>query len=95
MRYGPFIGKKVGALKAATDSNYRFVMLFMMLLELVLLAVLVVLEGISMVKPMVVMPPGPPTVPVKACAVFDFPNLVWRMDYRADCPVPLEWSVPK
>ena len=39
------IGNKVAALKAAMDSNYRFVMLGMMLVELGLLAWLVALEA--------------------------------------------------
>jgi hypothetical protein len=46
MRYGPFVGQKLAALKAATDSNYRFVMLFLMLVEIGLLFVLVALESL-------------------------------------------------
>jgi len=38
------IGNKLGALKAATEGNYRWIMLAMMAAELALLAVLVVLE---------------------------------------------------
>jgi hypothetical protein len=45
MRYSPMAGKKIEALKAATDSAYRFVMLGMMLVELVLLGWLVFLEA--------------------------------------------------
>jgi hypothetical protein len=40
------IGKKIEALKAATDSNYRLLMLLLMLLELGLLAWLVALEAL-------------------------------------------------
>ena len=45
VRYGPMIGRKLSALKAATDSNYRFVMLVLMVAELGLLGWLVYLEG--------------------------------------------------
>lgn len=40
------IGNKAGALKAAMEGSYRWLMLGMMAIELVLLAVLVVLEVI-------------------------------------------------
>jgi hypothetical protein len=43
MRYGPMIGRKIEAIKAATDSAYRHIMLGMMLVELVLLGWLVFL----------------------------------------------------
>jgi len=46
MRYGPMIGNKLGAIKAAMEGSYRWLMLGMMAVELVLLAVLVVLEAI-------------------------------------------------
>lgn len=38
------IGNKVGALKAAVEGSYRWLMLGMMAIELALLAVLVILE---------------------------------------------------
>lgn len=44
MRYGPMIGNKLGALKAAMEGSYRWLMLGMMAIELALLAVLVILE---------------------------------------------------
>ena len=50
MRYGPMIGKKMAALKAATDSSYRFVMLGLMLIEIALLGVLVWLEVVQFLR---------------------------------------------
>ena len=40
------IGRKLQALKAATDSNYQFIMLLAMFVELGLLAWLVALEAL-------------------------------------------------
>ena len=46
MRYSPMIGHKLTTLKAAMEGSYRWLMLGMMAVELILLAVLVVLEVI-------------------------------------------------
>jgi hypothetical protein len=40
------IGNKLAAIKAATEGSYRWLMLGMMAVELLLLAVLVVLEAL-------------------------------------------------
>ena len=44
MRYSLMIGNKMAAIKAAMEGSYRWLMLGMMAVELLLLLVLVVLE---------------------------------------------------
>ncbi len=50
MRFGPMVGKPLEALKAAMDTNYRLLMLGLMLLELGLLAWLVVVETLELLR---------------------------------------------